>query len=516
MAKRKKNTPDFVFESAWEVCNKVGGIYTVMSTKTKTQRDLFEDNIVFIGPDLWKKTDNPDFTEDSAIFSEWKKTVEKEGLKVRTGRWNTLGRPIAVLVDYKHFFERKNEIYFQMWEKFGVDSLNANGDYDDCCMFAIAAGKTIESLYLFLGLEKKQVVAQFHEWATGMGLLYLKAHLPAVATVFTTHATSIGRSICCNNKPLYGQFENYDGDIMARELNMEAKHSLEKQTALNADCFTTVSSLTAEECKQLLGKQPDIITPNGFEANLVPQDAAFETIRKKARKKLLDAAKKQTGSRLSSKSLLIATSGRYEYKNKGIDLFIEAVDRVRNANPQRDIIAFILVPSCCCDSRISDYLNYLGFNNSPESRTKIITVPTYLNGNDGVFNIAYYDLLTGMDLTVFPSYYEPWGYTPLESIAFGIPTVTTCLAGFGRWAVEEGISGNSLLEGVVAVERTDDNYFDAAENIKNIILDFSQWTAAQCLVASSAARALAAKADWKQFIKHCIEAYAIALSKKRT
>jgi glycosyltransferase involved in cell wall biosynthesis len=507
MAKRKKSTPDFVFESGWEVCNKVGGIYTVMSTKARTLQEMFEDSLVFIGPDLWANVDNPDFKESKTIFKEWKKVAAKEGLTVRTGRWNIEGKPIAVLVDYQKFFEQKNEIYTLMWEKFGVESLNANGDYDDCAMFSIAVGKTIESLYNFLGLEKKKVVAQFHEWSLGMALLYLKACLPAITTVFTTHATTVGRSICFNNKPLYSQFENYDGDTMARELNIEAKHSLEKQAAHNADCFTTVSSLTANECRQLLGKHPDIVTPNGIEADMMPDTKTFETKRKKARKKLLEVAR-QTGAKISSDALFIATSGRYEYRNKGIDLFIEAINRVRLANPARDIVALILVPSADCDGKISGYLNYLGFHNSLDEKTKIIIVPTYLNGNDGVFNIFYYDLLTGFDLTVFPSYYEPWGYTPLESIAFGIPTITTNLAGFGLWAIEEGSSGTSLSEGVLVIERNDENYFSAAEEIKNAILDFSQRTAAENESAASAARRLATKADWKRFIKYYLDAYA--------
>jgi len=507
MAKRKLQIPDYIFESGWEVCNKVGGIYTVMATKAKTLHEKFGDNLIFIGPDLWTETENPDFKENKTLMSGWKKAAKAEGLNVRVGRWNIACRPIVVLVDYRPLFAQKNEIYRQMWEAYGVDSLQAAGDYDDCCMFAVAAAKTIVSVYKYLKLENKRVVAQFHEWSLGMAALYLKQQLPAVRTVFTTHATTVGRSICFNNKPLYSQFENYDGDTMARELNVSAKHSLEKRAAHNADVFTTVSRITARECAQLLDKQPDVITPNGFEPDIVPDEKTFESQRKKARKALIDFASAATGTKIDSKALLVATSGRYEYRNKGIDLFIEALNRVKLSEPKRQIVSFILVPSVDCDGKVGEYLRWLNFNNSPEYGTKIVLIPHYLNCSDGVFNLPYYSLLTAFDLTVFPSYYEPWGYTPLESAAFGIPTITTSLAGFGRWAKDSGVSGEKLLEGIEVVDRTDENYSDAAQKVCDSIIACSLWTKKQIEEASTAARKIASKAEWKEFIKYYEEAY---------
>jgi glycosyltransferase involved in cell wall biosynthesis len=411
-------------------------------------------------------------------------------------------------------------------------------------MFSYATGKVIESIYRYLNLEDKKVIAHFNEWMLGMGVLYLKDKVPSIATVFTTHATSIGRSICGNNKPLYDQFEHYDGDQMAKELNMVAKHSIEKQAAMNASCFTTVSRLTARECLQLLGKAPDVVTPNGFEFDFVPEAKAFDTKRKKARKKLIQVASCLCGEKIEKDALLLATGGRYEYKNKGIDVFIEAINRVEMENPERQIIAFILVPAWIDGPRadlqnrlqertnqnsplenpyythalkqpeqdkVCEYLRYLNFLNQSGNKTKIIFVPSYLNGNDGIFDLAYYDLLIGFDLTVFPSYYEPWGYTPLESIAFGIPTITTDLAGFGLWVKEEKTSETNLSDGVIVITRTDGNYFEVAEKIKNNIIAYSKFDAEQIRQAEFSAKELSQKASWSHFIKYYLETYDIAL-----
>ncbi|MDR3218927.1 MAG: glycogen/starch synthase [Dysgonamonadaceae bacterium] len=546
MAEIAYTLPDFIFESSWEVCNKVGGIYTVLSTRAKTLQDIFGDKLIFIGPDLWNGITNPDFIESKTLLKDWKKyALEKENLKVRIGRWNVPGKPIVILVDFLSYYEVKNSLYFRMWEQFGVDSIAAYGDYDESNLFAYSVGLVIESLYKYRKLDKQKIIAHFNEWMLGMALLYLQDCVPEIATVFTTHATSIGRSICGNNKPLYEYLTAYNGDWMAKELNMEAKHSLEKQTACYADCFTTVSELTAEECQQLLDKRPDVVTPNGFESNFVPQGELYDKKRKIAREKLLEVTTQLTGELVSEDAFLLAISGRYEYKNKGIDIFVEAMNRVRLANPERQIIAFILVPAWANGPRtdlqsrlkkpdirkfplynpyythnlnfpeqdkVCEYLRYLDFVNHEGVKTKIIFVPSYLNGTDGIFNLSYYDLLPGLDMTVFPSYYEPWGYTPLESIAFGVPTITTNLAGFGLWAKMEGASEQDITTGVKIVIRNDENYLEAAEILKESIISYAT-TRHPALVAKvrNAATVLSKKAAWSHFISYYLEAYDIAL-----
>lgn len=536
-------TPDYLFESSWEVCNKVGGIYTVLSTKARTLQQIFSDKVIFIGPDVWGDGKAPDFIEEDTLFADWRKHAkEVDNLRIKVGRWSVPGTPPVVLVDFKPFFCEKDTLYYTMWDSFGVDSMHAYGDYDESCMFAYATGKVIESFYHFYNLSGKKVVALFNEWMLGMGALYIQKQLPAIATLFTTHATSIGRSIAGNDKALYAYMDGYHGDQMARELNMEAKHSIEKQAAHHVDCFTTVSDITARECKQLLDKAPDVVTSNGFDSDFVPKGREYTKKRTEARKTLINVAEKLLGCAISKDALLVSTSGRYEYRNKGIDVFIEAMNRVRNSGKlQREVVAFLMVPAWVRDARadlkeviekdikttaplqmpfithwlnqmeqdkILNYISYAKFTNNASEKLKIIFVPCYLDGHDGIFNKPYYDLLIGMDATVYPSYYEPWGYTPLESVAFGIPTITTNLAGFGLWA-EKSLSGKDINEGVAVIQRTDFNYFDVADNIAASILSLmekgTKGVRERCFK-------LAKQAEWSKFIVFYMQAFSFALA----
>ena len=538
-------TPEYLFESSWEVCNKVGGIYTVLSTKARTLQQSFKDKLIFIGPDVWANTDAPDFITDDILFADWRThTKTTENLKVKVGRWNVPGTPPVILVDFKPFFKERDSFFYSRWESFRVDSIHAYGDYDESCIFAYTVGKVIESFYHFYKLENKKVAALFNEWMLGMGALYIQKQIPAIATLFTTHATSIGRSIAGNNKALYAYMDGYNGDQMAGELNMEAKHSLEKQTALHVDCFTTVSDITARECKQLLDKAPDIVTPNGFEPGFVPARKEYEAKRAAARSKLLNVAEKLSGCSISPDAYLVSTSGRYEYRNKGIDVFIEAMNRVRTSGKlQREVVAFVMVPAWVRDARadlkevigkdirttapmqmpfathwlnqmeqdkVLNYIFHSGFTNSAADKLKIIFVPCYLDGRDGILNQSYYDLLIGMDATVYPSYYEPWGYTPLESIAFGIPTITTDLAGFGLWA-KKHVTGNDICEGVAVVNRDDFNYFEVADAITSSILTLVEKDKKEVAEIRKRSFRLAAKAEWSKFIVYYEEAFRIAL-----
>ena len=347
--------PDYIFESSWEVCNKVGGIYTVLSTRAKTLQEAHQDHVIFIGPGLWKREDgnytkeeSPYFREDPSLFADWQRETKENGLQVRVGRWMVPGEPIAILVDFVPYFEKKNEIYGWLWEKYSVDSLHAYGDYDEASMFSYAAGLVVESLYTWIAQGEPsplKVIYHANEWMCGLGALYINNKLPQIGTIFTTHATSIGRSIAGNMKPLYDYLFAYNGDQMAVELNMESKHSIEKQTAHHVDCFTTVSDITAKECVELLDKPVDVVLPNGFDDSFVPSAAQFTRKRKAARKRLLDVANALLGVQMDDDTLIISTSGRYEFRNKGIDVFVEAMNRLlRDKDLKKDIVAFIEVP----------------------------------------------------------------------------------------------------------------------------------------------------------------------------
>lgn len=539
---------DFIFETSWEVCNKVGGIYTVLSTRAKTLQEIMQDRIVFIGPDCFNGEENPYFFEDKALFNDWLAVAKHDGLSLKIGRWNTPGTPIAFLVDFKASYADKNKFYGELWECYGVDSLHAYGDYDDSAMFSYATAKVVESFFRFYLCNCTNVIFHANEWQTGFAALALQHDVPEIATIFTTHATGIGRSIAGNNKPLYDYLQAYNGDQMADELNMQSKHSIEKQTAHYVDCFTTVSDITAVECKELLDKPVDAVLPNGFEDDFVPKAALFTKKRNAARKRLLRIAEALTGSKLDDNTLIVSTSGRYEFRNKGIDVFIEAINKLRHDEElQRDVVAFIEVPGWVARPRtdlqerlatnktydtalflplvthelhnmdadcVLNMARHLGIANAPTDKVKLIFIPCYLNGDDGIVNMSYYDVVLGNDLCVYPSYYEPWGYTPLESIAFKVPCITTDLAGFGLWANQLKGKFCEITDGVKVIHRTDNNYFEVADSIKQTIKEYAAMDKKTVEKCRANAQKLSKKALWREFIQAYKTAYDIAIKNR--
>lgn len=531
---------DYIFEVSWEVCNKVGGIHTVISTKSLALSERCGD-LIFIGPDTYGTNENSEFIEEPALFAEWKQYAASNGLRVRTGRWNICGSPKVILISFTDFINEKDRIFADFWEDYKLDSLSGQWDYIEPALFGYTAGKVIESFCDFNLSAADTILAQFHEWMTGTGILYLKKNAPHIATAFTTHATAIGRSIAGNGLPLYRDLASYNGENMARHFNIVSKHSLEKISALNADVFTTVSEITQAECTQLLTKPADVVTPNGFEDNFIPKAEEAEKIRRTAREKMIAVAEKLTSYKFKEEPLIIATSGRYEYTNKGYNIFIDALDKLnRNANVNREILAYILVPGNnygpqksliaalngenanienknlthgLHDAEYDPILNQLkrlGLTNEASNKVKVVFVPSYLNGDDGVFNMKYYDILQGIDLTAFVSYYEPWGYTPLESIAFGVPTITTSLSGFGMWSKQNIDKCDNC---VTVIDRNEDNNEEVASKLAEKMAFFAGLDAASRKQISEAATAASKKALWNSLVEKYMEAYAIAKGK---
>ena len=496
-----KHSPDLLFEVSWEVCNKVGGIHTVISTKAQTVTRKFADRYVLLGPDLSHEGVNPEFEEDPNLLKAWRQSLYNEGIRVRVGRWKIKGEPTVVLVDFSSLIPRKDEILKSLWESYHVDSISGQWDYIEPVLFGWAAGVVIASYVETFGTPTEKAVAHFHEWMTAAGGLYLRKHAPYIATVFTTHATVMGRCIAGNRLPLYNDLPKFNADELARQFNVTAKHSIEKMAAAYHDAFLTVSDITANECKYLLGREPDGVTPNGFENDFVWAGEEYYAKRDEARRAMISVAEACLGEKFTGDPLIVGTSGRYEFRNKGIDVFIESLkqlaasDRLRrevlayitvpagNRGPRLDLQAHLADPSKPIDAgqyrHSTHYLenatwdpivNALKNSNltDPGSKVKVIFVPTYLNKADGIFHKDYYELLVGMDITVFPSYYEPWGYTPLESVAFSIPTVTTTLAGFGIW-----VDKQREHAGVEVIRRDDYNDKEVEAKIADTLLRFS-------------------------------------------
>ncbi len=535
--------PDYLFEVSWEICNKVGGIHTVVATKAVTLVEDYGDNYVVIGPDIIRdEAGNPEFKEDKSLFRAWRRHALSEGLRVKTGRWNIKGSPVAVIIDFSNWINNKDKIFSEFWEKYKLNSLSGQWDYIEPAIFGYTAARVIESFIRYNLKTRDKIVAQFHEWLTGSGILYLKSTLPQVATVFTTHATVIGRSLAGNKRPLYKNLKDYNSTDVAKEFNIISKQSLEEISAQHADIFTTVREITAKECNHFLKRNVDFITPNGFEDTFVPKESEFNLKQETARKKLIEISELLLNTKFKENTFLIATSGRYEFRNKGIDLFIDSLGKLNNnSNNDRKILAFILIPANHygprkdllkkingekSDLADSKYLTHnlhnadwdpilkrikdAGLQNEEKDLVKVIFVPSYLNGDDGIFNMPYYDILIGFDLTVFPSYYEPWGYTPLESLAFSVPTLTTSLSGFGLWAQKEY---GQKCDCIAIIERTDDNDAEVTENIVKDINTVYNLKDNDIKNIKEKAWSIARIALWENMISFYRQAYNLALAK---
>ncbi|WP_299320398.1 glycogen/starch synthase [uncultured Porphyromonas sp.] len=534
-----------LLETSWEVCNKMGGIYTVLASRAATMTRRHPQDIIFVGPLLAAEGDTLplDFIPTAVPeLAAWQREASAElGLRLVVGRWAVAGEPAVVLVDFKPLWQEQGELYFEAWKEYGIEGDKGYGDYDESCLFAVAAARVMQSILGYY--QPKQQIALFNEWQTGLGLLWLHLHAPEVKTIFITHATTVGRSIAGNYKELYTYMDAYQGDQMARELGVEAKHTLEKRAAHTADVFATVSRLTAREAKQLLEREP-VVLPNGFHVGASPLSSSLAAKRRKARRLLAAVASKLYGTPIDERAYFISLGGRYEYRNKGIDLFIESLYRfAQQYQGEREIVACLLVPAWEAGPRAElqyllshpeepaqqplqhpelthwlyntdhdravAHIRHRGLDRA-EGKVKLLFVPCYLNGIDGIFDLSYYDLLVGMDLTIYPSYYEPWGYTPLESIRYGVPTITTTLAGFGLWAEEEQQTkpfAELKHQPVHIVPRDDRNVDEAIGRIAELIGEQLALTPDEAKVQRRSAYELAKRADWELFYRHYEDAY---------
>ena len=526
-----------LFEVSWEVCNKVGGIYTVITSKIPEATKSYGENYILLGPDL--KT-NPDFEEtDEECWNRIREGVAIKEIPCRFGRWKVPGEPKAILVSHGKKYNQ-DQLLFRIWEDFGVDSIAGGWDYIEPVMFSYAASEVIETIYNIhvkpLGMK---AVVQFHEWMTGAGLLGLKKRVPEIGTVFTTHATILGRTLAGSGTDIYTTMDHISPQREASAHNITAKCSMETASAREADCFTTVSDITAREAKNFLGRAPDLITPNGLDIENIPDLAADRSPALRSRNELLAAACRLLYRDLTDDTRIMAISGRGEFHNKGIDLFLEALARLNaDTGSNQTVIAFLfvlsgytdLIPCLKTDAKpdpanppisthrlqneASDPIiracERLGLKNFPQNRVQVIFVPAYLNGHDGFINMPYYEAIAGCDLGVFPSYYEPWGYTPLESAAYAVPTLTTDQAGFGIWAQQQNVAGD--CSGIILLKHLGQPEAVMTENLHALFQNYLSLSedARQCMRAN--ARAIAVRANWQDFFRYYEEAYDRALA----
>jgi len=528
----------WLFEISWEVCNKVGGIHTVLGSKAAQAMETFEGRYVAMGPLLDR---NPGFEpcdppEDVKPALE---RLESKGIHTAVGRWDVPGKPWAWLIGFQNAIPSHDKLLFQLWNDFGVDSMSGSWDYIEPVLFSTTAAMVVKEVSD--DMESSDVFAHFHEWMSGAGVLHLKKNAPGVCTVLTTHATMLGRAMSGSGVDIYERLEEIEPSQEAKVFGVTAKHSMESVSAREADCFTTVSNITRREAANLLGTNPEVVTVNGFNLEGFADPVEVAKTRTTSRKLLLDLASRFLERDLKpDKTLLVATSGRYEFHNKGIDLLLDSLSDLDRtlAGADRDItvVTFLLVS--CGYAGLSDEArrrlkqerydiekyagiatHHLGdaehdpivqrcrerlLDNTAGKRCCVIFIPVYLDGNDGILNLEYYDALAGMDLTVFPSFYEPWGYTPMESAAFAVPTVTADRAGFGQWVMERYPQG---APGVHVLKRLEHDYDTARADLTHYLEGFTRWSPEEQAKRSADARRIAEETSWIQFYPRYIEAY---------
>jgi len=524
-----------LFEVSWEVCNKVGGIYTVVTSKARTLTERLGDRYLTLGPMLLDHDDSARAFEEEAGHDELKEACRARGVAVRVGRWHTGGDPRAILVGFADLYPRKDALLAGLWEDYRVDSLLGGWDYVEPVLFGHAAGIAIAEWHrLHVAPTGEQAVAQFHEWMTASGLLYLRKRLPEIGTIFTTHATMLGRALSATGQPPEAALAGRAPAVAARDVGVPAKHSMEGTAAREADVFTTVSSVTADEAQLLHGRRPEPILPNGLDLELI--GALSRTpARGEVRAQLARLAGALAGEDVSDAAFL-ATSGRYEFHNKGLDVLLEAAARLERGAGRR-LVVFLLVPGGSSgllrDLRLRlageapwdgplgvtthelfDRENDpivrrcadLGLANKVGSRIKIVHVPAYLPAG-APLDLSYEATLAAMDLSAFPSFYEPWGYTPAESLAVGVPTITTDHAGFGVWARGEGVGPAGGVTVLTRARRSDGEVAEA------LALEIERQLASNRSgdEQRAACRAAAEKLAWSSLIRPYEDAFRVAL-----
>ncbi len=594
--------PDILFEASWEVCNKVGGIYTVLISKALLMMQNYGENYFLVGPYFQDKV-KFEFEEENTpqqlkeVFDE----LKDQGMVCYYGRWiRVKGKPQVILIDFQGFVPQKNKIKSDLWDNFKVDSLFSKWDFEEPIIWATAVGKLVE---LYQNKNRASTVLHSHEWLAGAALLYLKQNKARVATVFTTHATMLGRTLSAVSYDLYNNLENINADEEARRHNVIDKHSTEKACANSADVFTTVSEITALEAEHLLGKKPEVLLLNGLDVDQFPSFEETSILHQKNRETIREFVAYYFFPYYHfdlEQTLIFFIVGRYEFKNKGIDIFIRALAdlnrKMKEENSKKTVIVFFWIPTQAetakqtlaqnkqnyhqikhfieensrrFQNRLIENLlqmedvkglgeeefhihNILGeefieevralrlnfkkegnpsllthnitnenndiiirsllehgLNNSKETKVKIIFYPVYLTGIDGLLDIPYYDAISGCHLGLFPSYYEPWGYTPLESAAWGVPSLTTDLGGFGRFLINQ----NKSDEGVFVLKRFKRNEDEVVADFSEIMNRFVRLNRKGRVDQKLIAKEISNLADWKVFIKNYINAHELAVSK---
>ena len=574
-----------LLEVSFEVANKVGGIYQVLSSKSSKMVDFYGDGYLTVGY-YDEASMRKEFAPRENPYDEVFEKLSQEGIECYYGVWEVEGSPRTILVDASNLKKDVSEIKESYWKNHGIDSYNAGHDFDDPVKWGYAVSRLVEELE-----KNNDFVVQLHEWLSSGPVFHCES-----PTVFTTHATVLGRALSNSQHDLLSMIEEDDMDDegLAQELGVKAKHDMEKAAAKESNVFTTVSDITGKEASVIHGIEPDKILPNGFNVGDYPslEDLSVNHKNKKDEvKEFLHAYFDPYYSlELGEDPRIFFTSGRYEFHNKGFDVLIEALGKI-NEKPGEDLYFFFLVPSdvkgpdmevlenkslyeeledyveskmpelrrhfvnsvasgedplpavqeCLKDSGQLEFLqenfhkkrgsegppisafelNYenddiieslksQGITNSESDRVKVVFYPTYLSVGDKLLSMDYEDMVVASSAGFFPSYYEPWGYTPVETAANGALALTSDLAGFGQFLIEEADASDRT--GIEILERSGRKREDVVEDLAKTIEEFLSFDKTEITERKHNARKLAQLTSWDKLGENYREAHKMAVN----
>ena len=519
--KRVGSHPAMVFEVSWEVCCQAGGIYTVLRSKAPATVRDWGDNYFAVGPyreDAARIEFEPQ--KPAGVVADILGELRAGGLQTHFGRWLITGRPQVILIDLDSIANHINDMKYFVWKDLGIGMPFGEHEDNAITLFGYAVADLLQTVHRRLG--NFPMLAHFHEWQGALALPLLKLRGERFPTVFTTHATLVGRSLSAAHIDLYDHIREVDAPRVADEHGIRHRYEIERAATQHADVFTTVSEITAEEAECFLDREPDLLLPNGLNVERAAAPHEFQNLHQRCKERIHDFVRGHFFPSYTfdlDRTLYFFIAGRYEYRNKGIDIFIEALSELNRrlkARPEGvTVVAFIIARAayrgpnletlnrqamfnelrntcediqeemgqtlfdCVSQGRLPDmdelldeyarvrlkrmlhawvqsppptivthdleddagdpvlsHLRRRGLLNAPEDPVKVIFHPEFITSTSPILGLEYDEFVRGCNMGVFPSYYEPWGYTPLECIVRGVPAITSDLAGFGAYLME--------------------------------------------------------------------------------
>uniref|UniRef100_A0A3Q0SU37 Glycogen [starch] synthase n=1 Tax=Amphilophus citrinellus TaxID=61819 RepID=A0A3Q0SU37_AMPCI len=590
-----------LFEVSWEVTNKVGGIYTVIQTKAKITVDEWGDNYYMMGPYFEHnfKTQVEGCEPPNPAIRKAMDALIHNGCQVHFGRWLIEGSPYVVLFDIGSAAWNLDRWKGDLWETCNIGLPFHDREANDSLILGslIAWFFKEVSWKLHQWSYKPNVVSHFHEWQAGPGLILSRSRKIPMATVFTTHATLLGRYLCAGNTDFYNNLNKFNIDKEAGERQIYHRYCLERAAVHCAHVFTTVSQITAVEANHMLHRKPDVVTPNGLNVKKFSAMHEFQNLHSTSKARIQEFIRGHFYGHLDfnlDKTLIFFIAGRYEFSNKGADLFLESLSRLNyllrvHRNDVTVVVFFIMpaktnnfnveslkgqavrkqlwdtahtvkekfgkklydallkgqipdlntildrddftimkraiyatqrhsLPPVTTHNMLDDSkdpilsnIRRIGLFNSRNDRIKIIFHPEFLSSTSPLLPMDYEDFVRGCNLGVFPSYYEPWGYTPGECTVMGIPSVTTNLSGFGCF-MEEHVSDPAAY-GIYIVDRRFRSPEESCNQLTQFMFSFCQQSRRQRIIQRNRTERLSDLLDWKYLGRFYIHARHLALTR---